>query len=552
MSSDQPAREPASRPRPGRLLGDVLVSLGFCDRATVEDIVRQARAAGRPMGQLLLDQGFIDAAQLAVAIAERFGLQAADLETLVPDAAAMALVSPAALRRLEAVPIGFRDPETLLVAMSNPSNVVAVDDLAMLTDLRVEPVVVAPADLDVLLARLDHVAVAPVAHAEPAPAPADGAACDLVRAIVSRAVALGATAVHVDPDGGHLLVRHRIDGLMAEAERVSAPQAAGVIAEIKILCDLDVAERRLPQDGRVSLELDGRRIDVRVRTVPLVDGESAVLRLLEPARRPLALAELGMGDGDRVCIERAFARSRGAVLAAGPSGSGTSTTLRAALGLADPASRTVMTIEDPVELRLPGVQQMQVRARTGLDFATGLRAIAGADPDVILAGELVDHACAHIAVAAAIGGRLVLGALPAADAPAAAVRLVDMGIEPYLVAAALDCVVAQRLVRRLCEHCRRPARVAAADVGLATEGEIDIFEAAGCAHCRVTGYRGRTGIFEVMAVTEEIRALVVARAPASEIRRVAIAEGMRTLVEDGLAKVRAGETTLTEVVRVTS
>jgi type IV pilus assembly protein PilB len=550
MSFDQPAREPASRPRPGRLLGDVLVSLGFCDRATVEGIVRQARAAGRPMGQLLLDQGFIDAAQLAVAVAERFGLQAASLETLVPDAAAMALVSPAALRRLEAVPVGFRDPDTLLVAMSNPSNVVAVDDLAMLTDLRVEPVVVTPDDLDVLLARLDDVAAGPVAPAEPAAA--DAAACDLVRAIVSRAVAQGVTAVHVEPDDGQLLVRHRVDGLMAEVERVCARQAAGVIAEIKILCDLDVAERRLPQDGGASLELDGRRIDVRVRTVPLVDGESAVLRLVEPARRPLALAELGMGDGHRACIERAFARSRGAVVVAGPSGSGTSTTLRAALALADPASRTVMTIEDPVEIRLPRVQQMQVRARTGLDFAAGLRAIAGADPDVILAGALGDRACAQIAVDAAIAGRLVLGALPAADAPAAALRLVDMGLEPYLVAAALDCVVAQRLVRRLCVHCRRPVQVAAAEAGLATGGETEIFDAAGCAGCLATGYSGRTGIFEVMAVTEEIRALVVARAPASELRRTAIAQGMRTLVEDGLAKVRAGTTTLTEVVRVTS
>jgi type IV pilus assembly protein PilB len=547
MPPDQPVRDAANRPRPGRLLGDVVVSLGFCDRATVEDVVREARAAGRPMGQLLLDQGLVDAAQLAVAIAERFGLEAASLETLVPDTAAMGLVSPAALRRLEAVPVGFRDAETLLVAMSNPSNVLAVDDLAMLTDLRVEPVVVTPADLDVLL---DRLADAPVAQAEPVPV--DAAPSDLVRAILARAVAQGATAVHVDPDAGQLLVRHRIDGLMAEAERVCARQAAGVIAEIKILCDLDVAERRLPQDGRASLELDGRRIDVRVRTVPLVDGESAVLRLAEPARRPLALAELGMGDGDRARIERAVARSHGAILAAGPSGSGTSTTLRAALALADPASRNVMTIEDPVEVRLPGVQQLEVRARTGLGFAAGLRAIAGADPDVILAGALGDHACAQIAVDAAIAGRLVLAALPAADAPAAAVRLVDMGLEPYLVAAALDCVVAQRLVRRLCTHCRRPARVAASEAGLATGGETAIFEAAGCAHCRATGYSGRTGIFEVMAVTEEIRALVAARAPASEVRRVAIAQGMRTLVEDGLAKVRAGDTTLTEVVRVTS
>jgi type IV pilus assembly protein PilB len=550
MSSEQPVREPAGRPRPGRLLGDVLVSLGFCDRTTVEDVVLEARAAGRPMGQLLIEQGLVDAGQLAVAVAERFGLQSATLATLVPDAAAMALVSPVALRRLDAVPVGFRDAETLIVAMSNPSNVLAVDDLAMLTDLRVEPVVVTPADLDALLGRLDRLADAPVVAA--APAPADGAAAALVRAIVSQAIEHGATHVHVDPDGGRLLVRHRIDGLMADAERIPARQAAGVIAEIKMLAALDVAERRLPQDGCASLELDGRHVDVRVRTLPLVYGESAVLRLLEPARCPVALSELGMSDDDRARLGRAVARSHGAVLVTGPSGSGTSTTLRAALALADPVSKTVMTVEDPVEVRLPGVEQMQVRERAGLGFAMCLRAVAGADPDVILAGELRDRECAQIAIDAALTGRLLLCAMPAGDAPAGAARLVDMGLEPHLVAAALQCVVAQRLARRLCSHCRRPLQVAATDVGRASVGNIEIFEAGGCGHCRETGYSGRVGIFEVMTVTEEIRALIVARATAAEIRRTAIVQGMQTLVDDGLAKVRAGETTLTEIARVTS
>jgi type IV pilus assembly protein PilB len=558
MPSEQPVREHPSRPRPGRLLGDVLVSLGFCERDTVEEVVRQARAAGRPMGQLLVEQGFLDSGRLAVAIAERFGLQSATLETLVPDAAAMALVSPAALRRLEAVPVAFRDGETLLVAMSNPSNVLAIDELAMLTDLRVEPLVVPPADLEALLGGLDAAAgAAPAAAPAPAAtaavaAPSEDPTIELVRSIVASAVELNATDAHVDPDGADLSVRYRVDGLMTGATRVPGRQAARLVSQVKILSDLDIAERRLPQEGRASMTIDGRRIDLRVSTMPLVDGESVVLHLLEAGRRPLALDELGLDGEDRARLEHALERSRGAILTTAPVGSGTSTTLHAMLAFAASASKTAMTIEDPVEQRLPGVKQMQVRERSGLTFATGLRAIVGADPDVILASGLHDPDSAGIAIDAALTGQLVLSALHAHDTAAAAARLVDMGVEPYLVAAALECIVAHRLARRLCTHCRAPVTVTAEEAGLDTGGEVLVFESRGCKHCRDSGYHGRVGLFEVMTVSEEIRALVVACAPASEIRGTAIAQGMRTLIVDGLQKVRAGETTLAEVVRVTA
>ncbi len=550
MHSEQPVREQARRPRPGRLLGDVLVSLGFCDRDTIERIVVEAREIGRPMGQLLLEQGFIDSHQLATAVAERFGLQSTSLDALVPDAAAMALVSPAALRRLEAVPVGFRDEETLLVAMANPSNVLAVDDLAMLTDLRVEPLVVSPEDLAVLLGRLGRAAEAPAQPA--AAAPSDDPTIELVRSIVSRAIAHGATDVHVDPDGRDLRVRYRVDGLMTAATRIPARQAAHVISQVKILSDLDIAERRLPQDGRASLTIEGRRIDLRVATMPLVDGETVVLHLLDPGRRPPALADLGLADGDRARVEHALSRSRGALLVSGPTGSGLSTTLHAALAAAASDSKTLMTIEDPVEHRLPGIKQMQVRERAGLSFAAGLRAIAGADPDVILAGELRDGDSARIAIDTALSGRLLLSALRTDDAAAVPGRLVDMGVEPYLVAATLECVVAQRLARRLCEHCRRPVAVPAGEAGLATGGEVGVFAPGGCDRCGDSGYSGRVALFEVMTVSDEIRALVVACAPASEIRQAAIAQGMRTLSDDGYEKVRAGATSIAEVVRVTS
>jgi type IV pilus assembly protein PilB len=564
MASDQPVRDLAPRPRPGRLLGDVLVSLGYCDRETIEEIVVEAREVGRPMGQVLLLHGYIDSQQLAIAVAERFGLQFASLETLVPDPVAMGLITPRVARRVNAVPVGFRDDKTLLVAMPNPANVIALDDLALLTGMHIEPVVVSREDLDVLQARLTRIDAGEPPPEEEAPeevaavdalveaAADDSPTVKLVRSIVAQAIEQGASDLHFDPSGDGLLVRFRIDGIMAEATRIPAHQAARVISRIKILSQLDISERRLPQDGRLSLTFDERRIDIRVATVPLVSGESAVMRLLDPGRRPLSLAELGMGDLDRAHVERALSHSRGAVLSTGPTGSGKTTTLYAALAVVNSSEKTVMTIEDPVEYSVPGVKQMQVFERAGLSFATGLRTIVRADPDIIMVGEMRDQESARIAIEAALTGHLVLSTLHTNDAPAAAARLIDMGIEPYLLASSIDCVIAQRLARRLCPHCRRPTSVPALEAGLAADGEVAVFEPGGCGRCRDTGYRGRIGLFEVMRMSDEIRTLIVARATAHEIQRVAIEQGMTPLVEDGFAKVRAGETTITEVLRVTS
>ncbi|MDQ3676379.1 MAG: GspE/PulE family protein, partial [Actinomycetota bacterium] len=333
--------------------------------------------------------------------------------------------------------------------------------------------------------------------------------------------------------------------------RIARRQAARVISRIKILSDLDISERRLPQDGRTSLTLAGRRIDIRVTIVPLVAGESAVLRVLDPGDGPLSLGDLGMDDIDRAEVELALASSHGAILATGPTGSGKSTSLYAAVAVVASPEKTLMTIEDPVEYRLTGVKQMQVHERAGLTFSTGLRAIVRADPDIIMVGEMRDRESARIAIEAALTGHLVLSTLHTNNAPAAPARLVDMGVEPYLVASAIDCVVAQRLARRLCKSCRRAVEVDGVEVGLRPGVKAAIYEAGCCARCRQQGYRGRLGLFEVMTVSEEIRSLIVQRAPAGDIGRLAISEGMRTLREDGLSKVRAGETSLAEVARVT-
>ena len=551
--------ELAQRPRPGRLLGDVVVELGFCNSDVVESAVHEARAARRQLGQVLLDRGELTSDELTIAIAERFGLQYVSLREFEPDMTALSLVPVTAVRRMEAVPVGFRDKHTLLVAMANPSNVLALDDMAMLTDLRVEPVVVSREDLDALLVRLNRIDE-DIVEGDEEEEPEDDAVLresaddsptvKLVRSIIAQAIEQGASDVHFNPDEGDLLVRYRIDGMMADAIRVPRKQAARVISRIKILSDLDISERRLPQDGRTSLTLGGRRIDIRVTIVPLVAGEAAVLRVLDPGDGPMSFAQIGMSDANRATVQAALARSHGAILATGPTGSGKSTSLYAAVAIVAVPEKTVMTIEDPVEYRLSGVKQIQVNERAGLTFAGGLRSIVRADPDIIMVGEMRDRESARIAIEAALTGHLVLSTLHTNSAPAAAARLIDMGVEPYLVASAIECVIAQRLARRVCPSCRKASTAPAADVGLTGE-PVAVYDAVGCPRCRHLGYRGRLGLFEVMTVSDEIRSLIVQRAPAGEIARVAVAQGMRTLRDDGLAKVRAGDTSLAEVARVT-
>jgi type IV pilus assembly protein PilB len=555
--------EPAWRPRPGRLLGDVIVELGFAPREVVESAVTRGRELGRPMGQVLLDANVVTSDQLARAIADRFSLDHVRLDSFQVDMGATNLIDASVARRLEAVPIGWRPDGSLLVAMVNPSNVLAIDDISMITDRRVHPAVVSNEDLQALLTRLNRLdeglveSEPELVDDEPEQMDLRDAAEDevpavkLVHSVIAQAIDQGASDIHFDPDEGELQVRYRVDGVMADAARVPRKLAQKVIARVKILADLDIAERRLPQDGRVGLTVDGRRIDLRVAIVPLVGGESAVLRILDSGRAPLSLEDLGMADDDRAKVTKALSRAHGAVLTTGPTGSGKSTSLYAALRIVRSPEKTVMTIEDPVEQRMTGVKQVQVSERTGLTFARGLRSMMRADPDVVMVGEMRDRESAHIAIEAALTGHMVLSTLHTNDAPTAGPRLVDMGIEPYLVASALECVVAQRLARKLCESCRRTGQAPASAFGLEGDALIDVYEPVGCSRCRGTGYRGRVGLYEVMLVTEEIRSLIVRQASAAEVTKVAVAQGMRTLREDGLLKARQGLTSLAEVARVT-
>jgi type IV pilus assembly protein PilB len=549
--------------RSTRMIGEVVVDLGFADRETVDDAVEQARLQGRPTGLVLVEQGVLRHDQLARVVAERFGLDYVDLAVYDLDMGATALLNPDAAKRYQAVPIGFADDGTLLLAMADPTNVLTIDDVAMMTGRRVRPVAASVEDLNLLLARLARMddsiedIVEDESDAEEEGLVVDEADSDapiikLVHSIVAQAVQQGASDIHVNPEEGDTRVLFRVDGVLAPAATVKRRMAMGVVSRIKIMGDLDISEKRVPQDGRFALTVDGRRVDIRVVTLPLVYGEGVVMRILDKGTTIAGLDSLGMPDYALAQFGAAIKKPNGAVLVTGPTGSGKSTTLYAALNQLNDGERSILTIEDPVEQRIAGIKQMQIAPKAGVTFDVGLRSMLRADPDVIMVGEIRDSETAHISVEAALTGHLVLTTLHTRDAPSALGRLIDMGIEPFLVSSAVDCIVAQRLVRMLCKHCKKPQKVSEsvlAEHGLAG---TEPFEAVGCSRCAGTGYRGRLGVYEVMTVSEHIRALILERASVDVMVAVAVREGMKRLRDDGLEKVREGLTSIAEVERMTN
>jgi type IV pilus assembly protein PilB len=556
---------PSARQRSTRFIGDVVVDLGFAGRAAVERAIATSRQTGRRTGQVLVDDGTITSDQLARVIAERFGVDHLDLSIFKVDMTAANLLASSAARRYEAVPVQFLDDRTVLVAMVDPGNVLAIDDIALMTGYDARPAAAAREDVMALVGRLnqldDMVVEADDEDEELDVGDLRESADDapiikLVHSLIAQGVEQGASDIHFEPVDGEILVRYRTDGVLAEATRIPRKMTSGIISRIKIMSELDIAERRAPQDGRMSLNIDGRKVDIRVATLPLVGGESAVLRVLDKDGAVVDLDKLGFLPDAHAAFERAFTKPHGAVLVTGPTGSGKTTTLYGALRVLHTPDKNIITIEDPVEYELSGVKQMQVNPKAGVTFDAGLRSMMRADPDVIMVGEIRDRETAQIAVEAALTGHLVLSTLHTNDAPTAIARLIDMGVEPFLVASAVDCVVAQRLARTLCPLCKRSVRIEGDVVrshGFHVDDEwVAAFEPAGCTRCGGSGYRGRIGLYEVMPVDEEIRHLAVRRASADEIASAAVAKGMRRLRDDGLEKVRAGLTSFAEVSRVTA
>jgi type IV pilus assembly protein PilB len=556
------------RLRPGKLLGDVVVEMGLARRVDVEGAVVAARGSGKRMGDVLVERGILTSEDLANAVAERFGLPRLELDGLRVDLGAANLLGIDVSRRLQALPVAFGEGDTLVIAMVEPSNVLALDDISMITGRGVRPAIVSSDELRVLVgqvSQLEH-AVSEVSDETEKHDALGGTDDDdrdpelgddvpavrLVRSIIAEAIQRRASDIHLEPAEGGIRVRFRIDGVVHVASTIPKSMAAGVISRVKVVCDLDIAERRLPQDGRVGLEVEGRRVDLRVVTVPLVDGEAVVLRILDSGGELLRLDEVGMDEEDRAKLIKAITSANGGILTTGPTGSGKTTTLYGCLAEILSDDQTIMTIEDPVEYRLGGVKQVQINPKTGLSFATGLKAAMRADPDVIMVGEIRDPESANIAVQAAITGHLVLSTLHTNNAATTVTRLSEMGVPPYLVASAITCVVGQRLTRRLCPDCRRPVTVPAASVGIPGDKPITVYEPSGCNACGKAGYRGRVGLYEVMIMTERLRRLTVENADADTLAKAAAEEGMRTMRQDGLNKVRAGLTSVAEVERVTA
>jgi type IV pilus assembly protein PilB len=558
----------------GKHLAEILLDRGLVEADQLLAALDQQATTGQSLIQTLVESGALDEDETVRILAEQAGLEYVDLDVYAVDRAATTALPPAIAKRHRMLPIGF-DGDVLILAMAEPGDIMALDDAQALSGHPVRAVVCQSAALDRALARwirsdeeIDNLgqSLGKIQKPEEVEVPStveviseDSPVVRYVNLLVAQAISDGASDIHLEPAEHDLRVRYRIDGVLHEAQ--SAPKAiqSQVISRVKILSEMDIAERRKPQDGRLSVTESGKTVDLRVATLPTVWGEKVVMRVLDTQGVRLDLKDLCFSSGNLEIFERSFRKPYGMILATGPTGSGKSTTLYATLNAIARPEINIITIEDPVEYRMDGINQVQVNPKAGLTFATALRSILRSDPDVVLIGEIRDRETAQIAIEAALTGHLVLSTLHTNDAPSAVTRLTEMGIEPFLVGSAVDCVIAQRLVRRLCERCREaypPADSELMTMGLigpgvapATLPEV-LYGPIGCAACAHTGYRGRLALHEVMPVTKEIERHAISRDSGAEIGRTAVAEGMTTLKADGWSKVMSGMTSIEEVLRV--
>jgi type IV pilus assembly protein PilB len=549
-------------------LGDILLEGGLVTQEELSAAFEEHQRAGRALGRVLVERGVLTESQLVAALAQQIGLKFVDLSDYTLDGAAVASVPPAVCRRYNALPIGYEDGR-LLVAMSDPANVFAIDDIRSLTGAEVKPVVATKADVTAAINRvhradgdLDDLTMALENTDEDddlsnlKDVVEDAPIVKFVNLLITQAIQDRASDIHIEPTERDLRVRFRIDGVLHEIMRSPKNIQSGVISRLKIMSDINIAERRIPQDGRLSVTVNQKKIDLRVATLPTVWGEKVVMRVLDNSTAMLRLSDLGFRDENYERYAVSFTKPYGMILVTGPTGSGKSTTLYATLNIVSKPEINVITVEDPVEYRIPGINQVQTNTKAGLTFASALRSILRSDPDVVLIGEVRDHETAQIAIEAALTGHLVLSTLHTNDAPSAITRLVEMGIEPFLVGSALDCILAQRLARRLCSKCREAYTPEAETLRQArfpwqeSEPLPTLYRAVGCSACAKTGYKGRLALHEVMPVSEDIERLAVERASAAVIGQVAREQGMKTLRDDGMAKVLDGVTTLEEILRV--
>jgi type II secretion system protein E len=545
-------------------IAEILVRSGKLTPERMARALQEQERSGRPLPEMLVRLGYCNDADVHRAFAESLGLPIVD-DGARPDPETLGVIPAALAQKHMAVPMR-RENGTLVVALADPTNLTAVDDLRLATGLNIQP---AYAERDVIQRLLvdaytneEEEQIEAIHEEEGSVAELQRLAREalvvrLVNNILREAVRTRASDIHIETFEDRCQVRYRIDGVLHEQATPPQRLMPAIVSRVKILADLDIAERRLPQDGRIKTHILNHEIDIRVSTIPTLHGEAVVMRLLDQSSIQLSLEDIGFTERQLAVWEKSIHRPHGMILVTGPTGSGKTTTLYASLRAIFSPEKKIITVEDPVEYQMSGVNQMQVRERIGLTFARSLRAIVRQDPDIIMVGEIRDKDTVEIAVHAALTGHLLLSTLHTNDAAGAVSRLLDMGLEPFLAASSMECIMAQRLGRRVCPDCREqqePPRemMILMERELGSAPPIKQWRGVGCSTCRFTGYVGRLGLFEILPVTDEIRQMILEHRPAGQIKEVAVREGMTTLRQDGWRKVLAGQTTIEEVVRVTT
>jgi type IV pilus assembly protein PilB len=554
---------------PWQHLGSLLINRGTLSVDQVKQAFEEQTLTGKRLGEIVVGHGWVTPQELAQALAEQNGLEYVDLAETDLDLQVAMLLPRDLAERYEAMPVRRLDKDLLLVAVADPSNIAVADDLRLALGHNVRLGVSAPLDLEAAIKRLYRTQIEvvetdassdleltfdPLAQREDiAEAGDDTPAVKLVHATLAQAIEDGASDIHFEPEEEDMIVRARIDGVTRPVAQIPKQMQLGVISRLKIMGNLDIAERRAPQDGRISIRFHGNPLDLRIAIMPTTQGEQVVLRIMHRAVSKPDLGELGMTDAAREHFEKAIRQPYGAVVVCGPTGSGKTTTLYTALHLLNDPGHVIMTIEDPVEDQIRGINHIEISPKSGLTFARGLRTILRSDPDVLLVGEIRDEETARIAMQAGMTGHLVLTTVHAHNAASAIERLKDMGVEPGLLASAVNCIVAQRLARRLCVDCREsywPEDEELEAIGLVEQkGQVYLHRSKGCARCSGTGFRGRVALYEVLPVTAEIRRMI--DAPTDEIFAAALQAGMTTLRQDGIRLCLEGVSSLSEIRRVT-
>jgi len=525
----------------------------------------------RPLGRVLVEEGLVDERDLVKALAKHIGVEYVNLADVTIDPAAASMIPESLARRYAAIPYAF-EGEKLVVALSDPANVLAIDDIRAISGRHIVARVAAKSDVEEALQSIaglddsvsdlaDLVETEDVATQDLSAVEAsteEAPIVKLVNMLITKATADRASDIHVEPTDKDLRVRFRIDGVLHEVMRTPRTVAAAVVSRLKIMADMDIAERRRPQDGRISVRVGSRSIDLRVSALPTIYGEKVVMRILDNSTAMLELTDLGFEPDNLERYASSYNKPYGCILVTGPTGSGKSTTLYSTLNVLNKPDVNIVTVEDPVEYRLGGISQVQVNKKAGLTFANALRSFLRQDPDIMLVGEIRDTETGNIAIESALTGHLVLSTLHTNDAPSTVSRLTEMGIEPFLVGSAVDSVLGQRLARRLCSNCKVPYDATVEELTHAGwdwdemgQDIPELFRPEGCNQCSSTGYRGRLAMHEIMLVSEQIERLVVQHAPTDQIMSMAIEQGMRTMRQDGLVKAKRGMTSIEEVLRVT-